>query len=70
MPPKSFSSAIDFLLPTNRDELIALLWCFGELLQGDMQRRHDVLMKMIEDIARTNPMPLVVETVDLKDEPK
>ena len=57
---ESFAHVIDYGLPTDREELIALLWVFGEMLNGEMQRREKAMMSMVDDVVATSIRPLVI----------
>lgn len=54
---EAFSYAIDFTLPANRDELLALLWCFGEILDGEMARRQAATMRLVDEVMATRLTP-------------
>jgi hypothetical protein len=44
MSAEAFAHAIDFELPADRTELLALLWTFGEVLAGHMEARERVFV--------------------------
>jgi hypothetical protein len=52
---EAFASWIDDDLPTNIEEIIAMLWVFGERLNGEMERRLNHVMKLQEDLLATMP---------------
>lgn len=58
---EAFAHAIDFDLPADREELLALLWVFGENLNGHMERQMAVSNKLVEDALamRINPVYIV-----------
>lgn len=61
----SFSAFIGDELPANREELRAMLWCFGEILSGDMERRLNAVNDIAHQLdALRPPKPIVVESKD------
>jgi hypothetical protein len=60
MSADAFASWINDELPANDGELRAMLWTFGEILNGNMERMlndsHDKMM----DLLRVTPMPTVI----------
>ena len=57
---EAFAHAIDFELPTDREELLALLWVFGECLNGHMERQMVVSNKLVEDALATKINPIYI----------
>ena len=58
----SFAAWMHDDLPTNSEELRAMLWTFGEILSGDMERRLNAMHKIADDLQRMlPPAPVVIE---------
>jgi len=45
------------LLPSNNEELLATLWVFGEILNGEMERMLNVSNRLQSDFLATMPNP-------------
>jgi hypothetical protein len=56
---EAFAHAIDYTLPTDREELLGLLWVFGEVLSGHMEAREKATMKLVDDLVARSSMPIV-----------
>ncbi len=52
---KAFTHWLDDELPTNRDEVQALLWTFGEILCGQMESQLNHAMRAQVDLLATLP---------------
>jgi len=62
---ESFASWMHDDLPANREELRAMLWVFGEILNGEMERMLNESNRLRGDLLRTMPNPTTV--LDLSD---
>jgi hypothetical protein len=60
MTAESFASWINDDLPANREELRAMLWVFGEILNGEMERMLNESNRLRGDLLRTMPMATTV----------
>lgn len=56
----SFASWMNDDLPADREELRAMLWVFGEILHGKMERMLNENNRMVDDVMKTHPFPGVV----------
>jgi|GEM_PF-6993295 hypothetical protein len=56
----SFASWMNDDLPANKEELHAMLWVFGEILNGQMERMLNEKNRLMGDIISTHPFPGVV----------
>jgi hypothetical protein len=63
---ESFASYINDELPANSDELRAILWVFGEILNGEMERRLNYAIHAQNDLLNT--LPLATNVVKLTEE--
>jgi hypothetical protein len=54
---EAFASWIHDDLPANREELRAMLWTFGEILNGHMERMLNDEAHLCADLLATLPMP-------------
>jgi hypothetical protein len=52
---ESFASWINDDLPANREELRAMLWVFGEILNGEMERMLNDSHHRMVDLLKTLP---------------
>jgi len=50
-------------LPTN-EELRAMLWTFGEILNGEMERMLNVSIHRMDDLLNTMPIPTTIFKVE------
>jgi hypothetical protein len=55
---EAFASAIQFELPKTEQELVALLWVFGEALDGHMETRLNHSFRVIEDFISHSAPPI------------
>jgi hypothetical protein len=53
---ETFANWIEDDLPTDRRELISMLWVFGEILNGEMERMLNVRLRTQEDLLATIPI--------------
>ena len=60
MAADSFASWINDELPANDEELRAMLWTFGEILNGEMERMLNVSQRLQSDLLATLPNPMTV----------
>jgi hypothetical protein len=61
MAAESFASWMKDDLPANREELRALLWVFGEILNGEMERMLNESYRCHDDLLKVMPFtPQVV----------
>jgi hypothetical protein len=56
MAAESFASWMNDDLPANREELRAMLWVFGEILNGQMERMLNESMRRNSDLLATLPI--------------
>jgi hypothetical protein len=56
----SFASWMNDDLPANKEELHAMLWVFGEILNGHMERMLNEKNRLMDDTMSTHPFPGVV----------
>jgi len=49
---ESFTHWLNDDLPANREELISMLWVFGEILYGDMERMLNESMRRQNDLPK------------------
>lgn len=63
----SFANWIEDDIPQNRMELRAMLWTFGEILNGDMERRMNAIMKINSNLR--GMMPFQTTIVDPPEKP-
>ena len=61
---ESFASWMHDDLPANREELWAMLWVFGEMLNGEMERMLNVSNRLQSDLLATMPF---TQTIQLSD---
>ena len=57
MSAASFASWIGDDLPADRNEMLATLWVFGEILNGEMERMLNVSNRLQSDLLATLPVP-------------
>jgi len=57
---EAFASWINDDLPANDEELRAMLWTFGEILNGEMERMLNVSQRLQSDLLATLPNPMTV----------
>ncbi len=57
---ETFAHAIDFELPTDREELFSLLWVFGECLNGHMEKQVAASNRLVEDALATKINPVYI----------
>ena len=60
MAAESFASWMGDELPANDEELRAMLWVFGEILTGHIERMLNVQLTQINDLLQVMPMPTMV----------
>ncbi len=65
MAADSFTAWMGDELPANREELRAMLWVFGEILNGEMERMLNESNRLHGDLLRTMTIPTTV--LDLSD---
>ena len=65
MAAESFTSWIGNELPADREELRAMLWVFGEILNGEMERMLNSSHQRHMDLLRTTAIPTTL--LDLSD---
>jgi hypothetical protein len=53
---ESFLSWLGDDLPADRNEMLATLWVFGEILNGEMERMLNVSNRLQSDLLRTMPI--------------
>ena len=53
----AFASWINDELPANDEELRAMLWVFGEILDGEMERQMNTLMRLHGNLMDMMPIP-------------
>jgi len=63
---EAFSLWLDNELPANKEEMIATLWVFGEILNGEMERMLNESNLLRGDLLRTTPFP--INSIELSDE--
>ena len=66
MIAESFASWMGDDLPVDREELRAMLWTFGEILKGNMERMLNSQLTHINDLLQVMPMPPLIG-VELKE---
>jgi hypothetical protein len=54
---EAFAHVIEYELPKDRTELIALLWVFGEILDGDMRKMVARSERLSNDLLSAYPSP-------------
>jgi hypothetical protein len=64
MSADAFASWINDELPANDEELRAMLWVFGEILNGEMERMLNVSNRLQSDLLATLPF---TQTIQLSD---
>ena len=64
MSADSFTAWMGDELPANREELRAMLWTFGEILNGEMERMLNVSNRLQSDLLATLPIPTTVFEVE------
>lgn len=64
MSADAFASWINDELPANDEELRAMLWTFGEILNGEMERMLNVSNRLQSDLLATLPF---TQTIQLSD---
>jgi hypothetical protein len=57
MSADSFASWIGDDLPADRNEMLATLWVFGEILDGEMERQMNTLMRLHGNLMDMMPIP-------------
>jgi len=57
---EAFAHAIDYNLPANQEELLALLWVFGELLDGHMEQHVKYLTQVADEAIACKPFPVMI----------
>lgn len=57
---ESFAHALNFDLPENQEELIALLWVFGEFIDGEMQKRERYYRDLVDKALASTIAPLTI----------
>ena len=57
MSADAFASWINDELPANDEELRAMLWTFGEILNGEMERQMNTLMRLHGNLMDMMPIP-------------
>ena len=65
MSADAFASWINDELPANDEELRAMLWTFGEILNGNMERMLNDSHDRVMDLLRTTAIPTTI--LDLSD---
>jgi hypothetical protein len=65
MSADAFASWLNDELPANDEELRAMLWTFGEILNGHMERMLNESNRIQSDLLATMPIPTTV--LDLSD---
>ena len=65
MAADSFASCMGGDLPANDEELRAMLWVFGEILNGEMERMLNSSHQRHMDLLRTTAIPTTL--LDLSD---
>src|ERR1700684_2817515 len=55
MTAESFASWMNDDLPADREELRSMLWVFGEILNGHMERMVNVSHRRMDDLLRFMP---------------
>ena len=64
-----FTNFLGGELPANQEEMRAVLWTFGEILSGDMEKRLHEIMKIARELDNLRPaVPIVVKSKESKDE--
>ena len=64
---ESFASWMGDELPANREELRAMLWVFGEILNGEMERMLNVSNRLQSDLLATLPIKPTWDGIFVKD---
>jgi hypothetical protein len=64
MSADAFASWINDELPANDEELRAMLWTFGEILNGEMERMLNVSIHRMDDLLNTMPIPTTIFKVE------
>jgi hypothetical protein len=54
----SFASWMNDDLPSNKEELHAMLWVFGEILNGEMERMMNVNIRQIDSLLNSSPFSM------------
>ena len=68
MAADSFASWINDELPANDEELRAMLWVFGEILNGEMERMLNVSNRLQSDLLATMPIKsTIVDKLEAKE---
>jgi hypothetical protein len=57
---ESFTHWLNDDLPANREELISMLWVFGEILNGEMERMLNESMRLQNDLLATQPIKSII----------
>jgi hypothetical protein len=65
MSADAFASWINDELPANDEELRAMLWTFGEILNGEMERMLNVSIHRMDDLLNTMPIPTTMFIVEI-----
>ena len=47
--------------PVNDEEMVAPLWCFGERIAGDLEKRLNYMTKVAQDALAANPFPVQID---------
>jgi hypothetical protein len=67
MSADAFASWINDELPANDEELRAMLWTFGEILNGEMERMLNESNRLQSDLLATLPIkPTIIDTLEDK----
>lgn len=68
MAADSFTAWMGDELPANREELRAMLWVFGEILNGHMERMLNDSNRLQSDLLATLPIkPTIIDTLEAKE---
>jgi hypothetical protein len=68
MAADSFASWINDELPANDEELRAMLWTFGEILNGEMESMLNVSNRLQSDLLATMPIKsTIVDKLEAKE---
>jgi hypothetical protein len=63
MAADSFTAFVGDDLPTNAQELRAMLWCFGEIVSGELEKRLNAAYKIAQELDAVRPsQPIVAES--------
>ena len=67
MSADAFASWLNDELPANDEELRAMLWTFGEILNGEMERMLNVSNRLQSDLLATLPIKPTWDGIFVKD---